>query len=129
MTENRKIIAVASEDDRGLESQVCPHFGHCPTFTLVELHAGRISDVRVETNPLARSHSPGSLPAHVRSLGAEVMLAGGMGQRAVAFFREMGIEACAGYEGPVREAVEDYLNGDSGGAEPCAGHGGGGCHD
>jgi len=67
----------------------------------------------------------------VRGLGARVMLAGGMGGRAVEFFRKMGIEACAGYTGNVREAVEAWAAGDSGGADPCPGHDGekGGCHD
>lgn len=129
MTENSKLIAVASDDDQGLDGQVCAHFGHCPAFTIVEVVGGKITGAQVVGNPHAQGHAPGTLPEYVQSLGAKVILAGGMGGRAVTFFQQYGIEACAGYQGAVRQAVEAYLCGDQGGAEPCTGHKGGDSND
>ena len=125
MTKSSMLIAVASDDDLGLDGQVCAHFGHCPVFTIVEVKDGMIAGAKVVDNPHARGHAPGTLPEYVESLGAKVILAGGMGGRAVTFFQQYGIEACAGYECNVRQAVESYLDGDLGGGEPCPGHHGG----
>jgi predicted Fe-Mo cluster-binding NifX family protein len=48
------------------------------------------------------------------------MLSGGMGGRAVAFFREYGIEPATGASGTVKEAVAQYLSGNLHGAAPCS---------
>jgi predicted Fe-Mo cluster-binding NifX family protein len=48
------------------------------------------------------------------------MLAGGMGQRAVSFFQQYGIEAVTGASGTVRRSLESYLGGELSGVEPCA---------
>ena len=47
------------------------------------------------------------------------MLAGGMGQRAIGFFQQYGIQAVTGASGTVRHALEQYLGGVLQGAEPC----------
>ena len=52
--------------------------------------------------------------------GANVMLAGGMGRRAVEFFEQLGIEPVSGASGTVRQAVEKYLGGELSGVAPCA---------
>ncbi len=47
------------------------------------------------------------------------MLTGGMGGRAIAFFRQFGIEGVTGAYGTVRQSVERYLGGQLKGAAPC----------
>jgi predicted Fe-Mo cluster-binding NifX family protein len=114
------LIAVPSEADTGLQSPVFPHFGRCPYFTLVEVEAGEIKKASAIQNPYFGNHSPGKVPAFINKQGANVMLAGGMGRRAVQFFEEFGIEAVTGACNTVGESVLAYLNGQIAGNAPCA---------
>ncbi|NMC68909.1 MAG: P-loop NTPase [Myxococcales bacterium] len=113
-------IAVACEDDRGLDGQVSGHFGRCPAYTVVEVQDGRIKGARVEANPHFHNHQPGAMPVFVRGLGADVVIAGGMGPRAIDMFGEYGIEVVTGAVGNVRRVVEAYLRGEQKGIVPCA---------
>ncbi len=113
-------LAVACEDDRGLDGQVSGHFGRCPAYTVVEVQDGAIVGARVETNPHFGNHQPGTMPVFVRGLGANVVIAGGMGPRAIDMFTEFGIEVATGAVGNVRRVVEAYLRGELQGIVPCA---------
>lgn len=125
----RKVIALPVEGNGGLDSEVCQHFGHAAGFALVEVEGTMIASCRVVANPMAEQHQPGMLPGFVRSTGANVLLAGGMGPRAVDLLQGYGIEVATGAEGLVRDVVAAYLAGNLGGITPCD-HGhdaGGGC--
>jgi predicted Fe-Mo cluster-binding NifX family protein len=71
------------------------------------------------------------VPDFVRGLGAEAVVAGGKGRRAVDLFSELGIDVAAGVTGSVRDAVGAYLRGDVKGVVACTHDGhrgrGGGC--
>ena len=121
-------IAVASADERGLEGQVSQHFGRCPSYTFVEIAEGSIHESRVEANPFADGHAPGQVPAFIAKLGAQVIITGGIGQRAIGFFEEQGVSVAAGYQGGVRDAVEAFLRGEIAESDPCPG-GHGDCHE
>jgi predicted Fe-Mo cluster-binding NifX family protein len=87
------------------------HFGHCEHFALfdVDRAGGVILDRRLEPAP---PHAPGLLPRWLAEQGADVILAGGMGQRAQALFAEAGIEVVVGApaEDP-EQLVAAYLAG------------------
>ena len=108
----KKRIAVAAEDDGGLQANVSAHFGRCPYYTMVEVEGKEITlSYRVE-NPFQNSHgSEGEVPNFIRSQGADVIIAGGMGQRAIGFFNEFGIETVTDATGKVKDVVEAYLQG------------------
>ncbi len=112
-------IAVSSDDDRGLDSPVSRHFGRCPFFILVDVREEEIIASEAVRNPFYESHSPGQVPSFVVDLGAQVMLAGGMGRRAIDAFSGAGIECVSGVSGTVRSVVETFLSGKSAAASPC----------
>jgi predicted Fe-Mo cluster-binding NifX family protein len=112
-------IAVSSDDANGLDSVVSPHFGRCPYYVLVDLEGRAVQSVSAVESPFYGSHAPGQVPGFIQSQGADVMLTGGMGRRAIGFFEQMGIEAVTGASGTVRHAIEQYLGGNLQGAEPC----------
>ncbi len=112
-------IAVSADNKDGLDSVVSPHFGRCPHFVLVDLDDHDVKDVREVDNPYYGQHQPGQVPVLIHSLGANVMLTGGMGGRAIMFFQEFGIEGVTGAYGTVRHSVERYLGGQLRGAAPC----------
>jgi predicted Fe-Mo cluster-binding NifX family protein len=125
-------IAISAEDKNGLDSLVSPHFGRCPYFILVDVDGQDIKGVASTDNPYYGNHSPGQVPAFIHSQGADVMLTGGMGGRAVGFFQQYNIESVTGASGSIRQALQSYLGGELQGADPCAGdhehHHHGDCH-
>jgi predicted Fe-Mo cluster-binding NifX family protein len=112
-------VAISADDGNGLDSVVSPHFGRCPYFVLVELDGQEVKDVNAVSNPYYGNHRPGQVPALINSYGVDVMLAGGMGHRAITFFGEFGIQPVTGAAGTVRQSLEGYLGGALQGAAPC----------
>jgi predicted Fe-Mo cluster-binding NifX family protein len=112
-------IAISSDSDRKLESSVSHHFGRCPYFTVVDVRDSRIVNAEAVENPFFKAHSPGQVPSFIRELGADVMLAGGMGRRAIDLFSSFGIASSTGASGTVKNAVNSYIAGSLPGASPC----------
>jgi len=113
-------IAVSASDANGIDSAVAMHFGRCPFYVLVDMDDMAVTDVTVVNNPFYQSHEPGAVPGFINEQGANVMLAGGMGGRAIQFFEQFGIEAVTGASGTVRSSLEQYFGGEISGAAPCA---------
>jgi predicted Fe-Mo cluster-binding NifX family protein len=113
-------IAVSSETNAGLNAPVAGHFGRCPFFTLIDLEGEHIQAVQVVANPFFPNHEPGQVPAFVHSQGANVMLTGGMGGRAAAFFEQYGIQPVTGASGAVSQALTLLQSGALGGWAPCS---------
>jgi predicted Fe-Mo cluster-binding NifX family protein len=116
----KRTIAVASEDGRGLDGQVGAHFGRCPYYVLVETNGDSVIDSRVVGNPYVAGHRPGVMPHFIRDLGANVIIAGGMGPRAVDMFHGFGIDVATGLTGAVEEVLAAYLRGEHRGVVPCS---------
>jgi ATP-binding protein involved in chromosome partitioning len=91
------------------EGVLCAHFGHCQQFAIIETEDGRIKDKELHTPP---PHEPGVLPKWLAELGVSVVIAGGMGRRALGLFGEKGIEVTVGApSSPPERLVEQYLQG------------------
>jgi len=103
-----------------MESPVSHHFGRCPQFTVVRVEDDRVMSIEVVDNPHFHAHGPGQVPAFVHGLGADVILAGGMGPRAVSLFHSYGIDVATGAGGRVDDALRAYLEGTLSGIVPCA---------
>jgi predicted Fe-Mo cluster-binding NifX family protein len=112
-------VAVSADDKNGLDSVVSPHFGRCPHYILVDVDGREVKDILAVDNPYYGQHAPGRVPGFINSQSVHVMLTGGMGGRAIAFFEQYGIEAVTGAAGTVRHALEQYLGGALRGAAPC----------
>ncbi len=113
-------IAVSVDESSGLDSVVSPHFGRCPYYVFVDVEGREVKDVQVVASPFYGQHQPGQVPGFIHSKGANVMLTGGMGSRAIQFFHQLGIEPVTGAYGTVRLALEQYLGGELQGAAACS---------
>jgi predicted Fe-Mo cluster-binding NifX family protein len=71
------------------------HFGHCGSFALIETD-DRDKTVINRRDIDAPPHQPGLLPRFLAEQGAEMIIAGGMGQRAETLFAERGIRVITG---------------------------------
>ena len=116
---SERTIAIASIDDRGLDGEVSGHFGRCPYYTVVRAEGCDVKAVEVKENPNFHSHVPGAMPVFIRDLGADVILAGGMGPRAVQMFQQFGIDVATGAVGRVGAVLDAYLDGRVQGIVPC----------
>lgn len=112
-------IAISVETNNELESIVAHHFGRCPYFAIIDLEDRDVKTVQVIDNPFYNGHQPGQVPGFIKEQNADVMLSGGMGGRAIEFFRQFGIETATGADGTVRQSLERYLGGELTGAAPC----------
>jgi predicted Fe-Mo cluster-binding NifX family protein len=117
-----KRIALASEDGSGLEGPLSAHFGRCPFYTLVNVEGDQILGFEVVKNPYFPNHQPGVIPQFIHSQKANVMIAGGMGPRAIDFFNQLGIDVATGAQGKVKDIVEAYLRGEIQGIVACEHH-------
>lgn len=88
-----------------------PHFGHCETFTILDADGDgkRITGSTVVDAP---PHEPGLLPAWLAERGVDLIIAGGMGQRAQDLFgaRNIGVVVGAPADTPENLAMA-YLEG------------------
>jgi len=92
--------------------KLCMHFGHCASFAMIDVdeEAKTITGTEIIDAP---PHEPGVLPRWCAEKGANIIIAGGMGQRAQALFNQQNIEVIVGAsDGPPESLVESYLAGD-----------------
>ncbi|AHF80759.1 NifB/NifX family molybdenum-iron cluster-binding protein [Thermococcus paralvinellae] len=102
-------IAIPAKDDKGLESEVCEHFGRAKYFVFVDIQNKKIENVEVVKVPFDE-HNPGDLPNFIKEHGGEVVLAYGMGRRATAYFQSLGIQVVTGTHGEIKDVVEAFIN-------------------
>jgi predicted Fe-Mo cluster-binding NifX family protein len=92
------------------DKKLCMHFGHCESFAILEVpEDGQEVDVEYIVPP---PHEPGVLPRWLGEQGVNVIIAGGMGQRAQVLFKEQNIDVVVGasQQTPVK-LVTEYLAG------------------
>ena len=88
-----------------------PHFGHCEKFALVDVDP-KTKEVTATTELVAPEHQPGLLPVWLKERGVTVVIAGGMGARALSLFQEASIEVITGAPAEsVATLVRKYLDG------------------
>jgi len=103
---NSMKIAIPHQDGR-----LHGHFGGCREFALVQVDPGQHTVLHTEVLA-APEHTPGAFPRWLRELGVELVIAGGIGQRALANFAHHGIAVRAGWpDAPVAALVDAYLGG------------------
>lgn len=87
------------------------HFGGCREFALVDVDPDRRLTLRTDV-VAAPEHRPGLFPLWLRELGVRVVIAGGIGHRALENFAQYGITVRAGVPNTAIEPlVAAYLGG------------------
>jgi predicted Fe-Mo cluster-binding NifX family protein len=114
-----KRIALACEDNQGLSGQMSQHFGRCPYYLIVDVEGDEIKKTDSVNNPYYNNHVPGMVPQFINEQAVNVMIAGGMGPRAIDMFSNLGMEVVTGAIGNVGNVLQAYLRGEISGVEPC----------
>ncbi len=90
------------------EGKLTAHFGHCEEFAIIDVDGDNIKSKEILVPP---RHEPGVLPRWLHDLGANVIIAGGMGQKAQSLFSEQGITVVVGAPSEEPESlIKSYLN-------------------
>jgi predicted Fe-Mo cluster-binding NifX family protein len=90
------------------EGKLTAHFGHCQEFALVEVEDNVIKNKETLVPP---PHEPGVLPKWLHDQGANVIIAGGMGARALDLFAQNDIKVIVGASALApEELVKQYLD-------------------
>ncbi|MDY6822908.1 MAG: NifB/NifX family molybdenum-iron cluster-binding protein [Thermodesulfobacteriota bacterium] len=102
------------------------HFGHCQEFAIIDVEDNAIKTKEVLIPP---PHEPGVLPKWLHDMNVNVVIAGGMGHKAISLFNQAGVEVITG--APVEDPevlVKAYLEQNlTTGDNACAGGHGGQC--
>ena len=108
----RMIIAIASQDDKGLESIVSPVFARAPFFTLIEVENGEIK--RSEVIPNQFSYYGGgagmSVAQWLIQMGVNIVVAGNFGPNSIGILQQTGIRTLSYPNIPVKEALKNLIN-------------------
>lgn len=89
------------------EGKLAMHFGHSKEFAIIEINGSEIKNKEIHEPP---PHEPGVLPKWLNDHGVNVVLAGGMGGRALQLFAQQGIKVLTGAPAlPPEELVTQYM--------------------
>ena len=102
-------ICIPTEGNKGLENIVGEHFGRVPTYTIIELET---ENVKVVPNTSHHMGGQGQPPEIMAKEGVNVRICKGLGRRAIMLFEQLGIEVYIGATGKVKDAIEQYKNGE-----------------
>ena len=98
-------IVIPTEDEK-----LCSHFGHCESFTFVDVNPETKEILNIETKVPEEGISCQSA-SWISEQGANIILAGGMGGRPLNIFSQNGVTVVSGCpELPIRELVTQYLD-------------------
>lgn len=84
------------------------HFGHCAYFKIFKVKGNEVLGYEVRDTPV---HEPGAFPKYLGELNVNVIITGGMGQRAIDLFKAQNIDVILGANGNIENVLNVYLNG------------------
>ncbi len=101
-------VCIPTMGDKGLNEQVGDHFGRVPTYTIFDTES---NEVKVIQNTSIHMGGIGYAPELISKAGAQVMICGGLGRRAIGLFEEMGIMVYVGAQGTVSNTIKMWNDG------------------
>ena len=85
------------------------HFGHCASFKVFETENNKILSQSTIENP--ENHTPGMLPQLLKDNGINLVIAGGIGLKAINIFNEAGIKVITGASGSIEDILNHFFDG------------------
>jgi predicted Fe-Mo cluster-binding NifX family protein len=112
-----------------VNGELSMHFGHCEKFAIADVVDGTIKQIIYAVPP---EHAPGVYPHWLSTEGVNVIITGGMGERAQQMFAQEGIKVVFAFEIASPETlISKYMSGsleekdngcDHPGEHDCEGH-------
>lgn len=114
-------IGVTLENDKGMDGNVCMHFGQCSHFLIADVKDGKITKSEVVVN--SAQHGGGGCQAVDEILKHKIthIISGGMGGHAQQKLKQANVEIL-GYTGKVKDGITKLLEDSLGGIDACKEH-------
>ena len=100
-------IVVPTNNRKGLEDKIAEHFGRCLTYTFLN-EKGEV--VEIIENTSEHMGGKGLPPELMKKHGANILLCGDLGPRALALCSQLGIDAYVNQAETVKEIFEMWKN-------------------
>ncbi len=115
-------IGITLNDSKGLDGNVCDHFGQCSHFLIAEINNGKLVESKVVENKA--QHGGGGCQGvnEILKYDIEHVISGGMGMGAQQKFAAAGV-SIFGFSGKVKDAIDNFINKSLGGLAECDHHG------
>ena len=102
---NKIVLVIPTQDNK-----LCSHFGHCETFSFVDVDLDKKEIIKIEQKAPIEGVSC-QCASWVADQGANIVLAGGIGARPMQMLISSGLKIISGCpELPIKELVKEYLN-------------------
>ncbi len=111
-------IAFAAEGE-GINAKLAYHFGRCPYYVFVDLDTNSIKNTTTKENPFFNTHEEGAVPQFIATEKVDILIAGGMGPKAIEWFNKLKITAITTKPREISNVLKDYLAGKLSGAKSC----------
>ncbi len=93
-----------------IDGRLCAHFGHCQMFALVDVDEDAKTIIKRD-DQVPPPHEPGVLPRWLAENKVNLIIAGGMGQRAHQLFKAQDIGVIVGAPADTpEELIKKYLD-------------------
>ncbi|MGC8565361.1 MAG: NifB/NifX family molybdenum-iron cluster-binding protein [Thermoplasmata archaeon] len=102
------IVALPVNGDFGFDSEIFEHFGRTRYFAFARIENGKVINIDIKENPFME-HGVGDLPKFIKDNNADVIIAYGMGERAMEYFNSYGINVITGASGKIKDVLEEFL--------------------
>ncbi|MBU0894432.1 MAG: NifB/NifX family molybdenum-iron cluster-binding protein [Nanoarchaeota archaeon] len=99
-------LLIAIDEDKGENSKLSEHFGHCPYFAIYETNT---KEIKIIKNKLEHSNPNISPVDQIMKINPKIVFSKGMGGRAIRLFEEKGVKIMTGKFNFVKEVI-DNLN-------------------
>lgn len=84
------------------------HFGHCEKFVIYTIENGKAINKEIVTAP---EHTHGAFPKFMAEQKVNIVITGGMGQKAMDILKANKIEVILGASGKIEDILKVYLEG------------------
>jgi len=100
-------LLIAIDENKGEESKLSEHFGHCPYFAIYETETNDLEFVENKIDHTNQSLTPVD---QIMEFNPNIVFTLGIGQRAIKLFNEKGIKIMTGNYKTVEEVLKNIDN-------------------
>ncbi|MCW4051137.1 MAG: NifB/NifX family molybdenum-iron cluster-binding protein [Candidatus Bathyarchaeota archaeon] len=102
-------IVIPVADEKG--ERVSAHFGRAPYYGWYQVDGGKIVDRGVAPNDSSHFGGQGLPPERMMALGAEVVISGGMGMKAIQMFQNSTVAVLQAVNESTEQSIKDFIDG------------------
>jgi len=100
-------LLIAINEDKGFDSKLSEHFGHCPYFAIYETIT---NDLKIIENKIDHTNQNLTPVDQMMKFNPDIVFTLGAGQRAIKLFNERKIKLKTGDYQTVKEVIENIDN-------------------